>query len=210
MELEVVTLTKDEHLDLADNVMKLGRVRHLPILEDGRVVGIVSQRDLLAASLSKALAFDPEERRAFMHSVIISDVMSCDLHTIEPEATLRDAAEKMIRCRIGCLPVVENSRLVGIITETDLMQAVLVDTGRNPHVIDADTERSAAKLRENLRKELDDLRRIRDELRVQIQLGKAEVMDRWDEMEHGWNDVEAQWKEISKKADEPLEQVGAA
>ena len=75
MESEVVTLAAGDRLDLADDVMRLGHVRHIPVLDDGRVVGIVTHRDLLAASLSKTLSFDPRHRRTFLRSIDVGEVM---------------------------------------------------------------------------------------------------------------------------------------
>ena len=127
MQSEVVTLAATDRLDLADDVMRLGRVRHLPVLADGRVVGIVTQRDLLAASLSRALAFDPKQRRTFMHSVDVGEVMGGDVVTIGPDATLGEAARLLLGRRIGCLPVVRaDGTLVGLVTETDLLHAAFV------------------------------------------------------------------------------------
>jgi CBS domain-containing protein len=105
-------------------------VRHLPVLEDGRVVGIVSQRDLLAASLSKALDFEARDRRTFLRSVDVGEVMSREVVTIAPEASLADAAALMLGRRIGCLPVVKpDGTLVGLVTETDLLRAAFLPDG---------------------------------------------------------------------------------
>ncbi len=130
MQAEVATLAPDERLDLADDVMRLGRVRHMPVLEDGRVVGLVSTRDTLAASLTKALEFDPAARRAFLRSVEVAEVMTRDLVTVEPDATLREAAALMVQRKIGGLPVVKpDGTMVGLLTETDLLVATLLGEG---------------------------------------------------------------------------------
>jgi CBS domain-containing protein len=127
MESEVVTLAAGDRLDLAADVMRLGRVRHLPVLEEGKVVGIVTHRDLLAASLSKALAFEPRERRTFMHSVDVGEVMTRDVVTVAADASLREAATLLLGRRIGCLPVVKPDRtLIGLVTETDLLRAAFL------------------------------------------------------------------------------------
>jgi CBS domain-containing protein len=127
MQSEVVTLAANDRLDLADDVMRLGRVRHLPVLEDGRVVGVVSQRDLLAASLSKALDFEARDRRTFLRSVDVGEVMSRDVATIGPEASLGEAAALLLGRRIGCLPVAKpDGTLVGLVTETDLLRAAFL------------------------------------------------------------------------------------
>jgi CBS-domain-containing membrane protein len=86
---------------------------------------LVSQRDLLAASLSRVMEIEPRDHRSFLRPVEISEVMSEPVITIEPTRTIREAAELMIRRKIGCLPVVDSlGTLVGWITETDLLRAV--------------------------------------------------------------------------------------
>jgi CBS domain-containing protein len=125
MQTEFVTLQPSDRLDFADDVMKLGQIRHMPVVEGDRVVGVVSQRDLLAASLSRAIEIDPKDHRTFLRSVEISAVMSDRVITIEPTRTVGEAAALMIRHKIGCLPVVDSlGSPVGLITETDLLRAV--------------------------------------------------------------------------------------
>ena len=125
MQTEFVTLQPADRLDFADDVMKLGQIRHMPVVEGNRVVGVVSQRDLLAASLSRAMEIDPKDHRSFLRSVEISEVMSDTVITIEPTCTVGDAAGLMIRHKIGCLPVVDSlGSPVGLITETDFLRAV--------------------------------------------------------------------------------------
>lgn len=125
MRREFATLRESDRLDLADQVMKVGRVRHLPVLaEDGRLVGIVSSRDLLEASLTSVLDFDPTSRRGFLHSVAVSEVMRRDVETVEERTPLLGAASRMIRHKIGCLPVVRpDGVMIGLVTETDLLIA---------------------------------------------------------------------------------------
>lgn len=125
MRREFASLREDDRLDLADQVMQLGRVRHLPVLDErGRVVGVVSNRDLLEASLTTVLAFDPGARRGFLHSVAVSEVMTRDVETAGPDTLLAVAASQMIRNKIGCLPIVRPDRtMIGLVTETDLLVA---------------------------------------------------------------------------------------
>lgn len=119
MEREVMTLSVTDTLDLADDIMRLGRVRHLPVLEDGRVVGLVTQRDLLRTAVSSLLRLDPSRERQWLAKVEIRTVMVTNVHTVAPDAEMRQAVSAMLRHKIGCLPVVENDRMVGIVTETD-------------------------------------------------------------------------------------------
>jgi CBS domain-containing protein len=125
MQREVVTLTAQDKLDLTQDIMSLGRVRHLPVVDaDERVVGIVSHRDLLAAAMSKVLDFDPASRRTFLRSIEVAEVMGKDVHTVSPETTLADATALLVRNKIGCLPVVDpNGKLVGLLTDADLLAA---------------------------------------------------------------------------------------
>lgn len=124
MRRHFVTLAPGDRLDLADDVMKLGRIRHMPVLDGDRLVGVVSQRDLLAASLSKALDFEVKERRVFLKSVAVSEAMTPDPVTISPESSAGEAARLLVRRKIGCLPVVDaKGVMVGLVTETDLLRA---------------------------------------------------------------------------------------
>jgi acetoin utilization protein AcuB len=209
MRAEVATLAPGERLDLADDVMRLGRVRHMPVLEDGRVVGLVSTRDTLAASLTKALEFDPAARRAFLRSVEVSEVMTRDLVTVEPDATLREAAALMVQRKIGALPVVKpDGTMVGLITETDLLVAALL--GEGDDVSATTVEVPARDLGKKLADEFESLKRARDELRVQIHLAKADARDLWDRTERKLEEVEGKVRLVSKGAEEPLQDVAEA
>jgi CBS domain-containing membrane protein len=209
MRTEVATLAPDEHLDLADDVMRLGRVRHMPVLEDGRVVGLVSARDTLAASLTKSLSFDPASRRAFLRSVAVAEVMTRDLVTVEPDATLREAAALMVQRKIGALPVVKpDGTLMGLITETDLLVAALLSEGDDVSATAA--EAPARDIGEKLADEFEALKRVRDELRVQIHLAKADARDLWDRTERKLEEVEGSLRLLSKGAEEPLQDAAEA
>jgi acetoin utilization protein AcuB len=99
------------------------------VLRDGRLVGIVSQRDLLAASLTRVLDFEGTQRRTFLRSVKVEEVMTKDVRTVTPETSLGEVARLFDRHKLGCAPVLDASgELVGLVTETDLLaRAYLVD-----------------------------------------------------------------------------------
>ena len=130
MRTEFASLRENDRLDLADQVMKLGRVRHLPVLDtDGRIVGIVSNRDLLEASLTNVLEFEREQRTTFLHAVDVAEVMTREVETIAPDAPLGVAVSRLIGHRIGCLPVVrDDGVMIGLVTETDLLAAAYLGT----------------------------------------------------------------------------------
>ena len=119
---EVATLDVNDELSLANDIMRLGRIRHLPVVDGSRVVGLVSERDLFRSSLAQVLGTDS---RNLMKALRIKDIMVREVTTISPEAKLFDAVKLMIEKKIGCLPVVEDDRLVGLITETDILQQYL-------------------------------------------------------------------------------------
>jgi CBS-domain-containing membrane protein len=208
MQAEVATLTIQDRLDLAEDVMRLGRVRHMPVLDGTRLVGIVSSRDLLAASLSRVLDFEATQRRTFLRSVEVAEVMSQDLITVERDATLREVAALMVRHKIGCVPVVKADKtFLGLVTETDLLKAALLSDPSGGEVADRAEETIMSEWKQRFQKEFDEVRRVRDELNVRIHLAKAEAKDRWDELEHAFHRLEAKGRQISQASEEPLRDV---
>jgi CBS domain-containing protein len=133
MRTQFASLREDDRLDLVDQVMDLGRVRHLPVLDaGGRPVGIVSNRDLLEASLTNILDFGPKERRTFLHSIDVKEVMRRPVETVDDSTPLGVAAARMVRHKIGCLPVVDATGvMVGLITEIDLLAAAYLSEPAN-------------------------------------------------------------------------------
>ncbi len=119
------TLDRNETLDLAESIMNLGRVRHRPVVDDGKVVGIVSQRDMLRSALITSLGFGRKTTGALIKTIKIKEVMTSKVIAISPDASIKEAARQMIDKKIGCVPVVEGDRLVGIVTETDMLQYVV-------------------------------------------------------------------------------------
>jgi len=126
MVTELVTLHVAEQLSLASDIMNLARIRHLPIVEGERLVGIISQRDLFRASLASVMGYDYAATRDHLKTVSIKEAMVSEVITVEPETGIQEAGRVMLDKKIGCLPVVENHRLVGIVTETDLLRCFLM------------------------------------------------------------------------------------
>src|SRR5262245_54717107 len=121
MRPEVVTLYADDTLDLAEGIMRLGRIRHLPVVSGDRVVGIVSQRDLFRAAVSSLLQLGGEAERKWLAGIPVMAVMTPHVFTVSPSVPLRAAVRIMIDKRIGCLPVVDDGRLVGLLSESDCL-----------------------------------------------------------------------------------------
>jgi CBS domain-containing protein len=125
MSQDPATLGRNETLDLAESIMNLGRIRHMPVVDDGKIVGIVSQRDLFRSALITALGFGRKTTSALIKTIKIKEVMTEHVITISPEATVKEAARVMIDKKIGCLPVVEDQKLIGLLTETDILRYVV-------------------------------------------------------------------------------------
>lgn len=129
MKTQLVTLNVDSKLGFANDIMYLGRIRHLPVVKGDTLAGILTQRDLYRASLTSILA-NWKENKEFLDSIRVSEVMSKNVVTINPDATIVEAAQVMVDKKVGCLPVVkEKDKLVGLITETDVLQ-YFVDEGK--------------------------------------------------------------------------------
>jgi CBS domain-containing protein len=118
----LLTVGPREPLDLAHALMKGERVRHLPVLDGDKLVGVLSQHDVLAAVGTSA---PPEEKRA----VLVGDVMSAPAITVGPERRASQAAELLRRRRLGALPVVRAGRLVGMVTTADYFYYLASEPG---------------------------------------------------------------------------------
>jgi CBS domain-containing protein len=122
----VVTLERNETLRTADDVMRLGRIRHLPIVDEkGALAGIVSQRDLFHGGLVRALGFGSHAHGKALDSVSVKEAMHTEVLTIAPDAPLAEAAKTMMERKIGCLVVVESGQIAGILTEGDFVRLAL-------------------------------------------------------------------------------------
>ena len=124
MRTNVVTLHSSDALDIAADIMNMGRIRHLPVVDaDNRVVGIVTQRDLYRASISSVLGFDRAKEHEWLGQVTVRDVMTKEVTAIGSEAGVVEAVDKLVTAKFGCLPVVdEQGTLVGLLTETDCLR----------------------------------------------------------------------------------------
>lgn len=116
MSRDVVTLKETQNLALADELLRLHRIRHLPVVRGDKLVGLITHRDLLRAAAQRR--GDPAEQPLWA-----SDIMIRDVKTVRPDTSLREAVDLMLDNKYGCLPVVgEDDTLRGILTEADLVR----------------------------------------------------------------------------------------
>ncbi len=124
-------VTVDTHASLrqAQRILDRRNIRHLFVMDGKRLVGIVTDRDLRKAAPSSKSPLTTSAREEFMDELKVVEVMLRKLITASPSTTVREAAKVMIREKIGCLPVVEGKTLVGIVTETDLLEILVRGEG---------------------------------------------------------------------------------
>ncbi|MCP5055430.1 MAG: CBS domain-containing protein [bacterium] len=122
MTRDVKTVSRNDRLSVADDLMKVGRFRHVVVVEeDGRLAGVVSQRDLFYGALAWSLGQGSEAHRRTLEALPVKQVMTTNLAVVEPDMLLSRAGAMMIEHRVGCLPVVEHDRVRGILTEGDFL-----------------------------------------------------------------------------------------
>jgi acetoin utilization protein AcuB len=123
MSQQVITVTPEVTYPTALRLMRDNKIRRLPVLDkQGRLVGIVVEKDLLYASPSPATSLSLHEIHALMANLRMRDVMSRPVVTVDPECPLEEAAGIMVDRKIGSLPVLQEERVVGMITETDIFR----------------------------------------------------------------------------------------
>jgi CBS domain-containing protein len=135
----VISAAPADSLLHAAQLMQLARIRHLPVLQDDCLVGILSHGDVLEAATSPLEEASLAKRIERLRATPVSRVMHRSVCTIESDATLRDVAERMLRYKIRCLPVVDGKpgargAVIGLITESDLLAAAYLPE-RDPRTL---------------------------------------------------------------------------
>src|SRR5262249_30263068 len=120
----VVMVDPDEHLDVAELLMLLVESRHVPVVDQGALVGVISLRDLLAAQLPSTGATE-DERWQHLKTLRAHEAMSRPPVVARLHDSIAQAAHRMLTHRISCLPVVDGEQLVGIVTSTDLVRCAV-------------------------------------------------------------------------------------
>lgn len=133
MTREPLTISPETTHPDAVALMRKHRIRRLPVVSKGRLVGIVSEQDLLSNQPSPATSLSVYEIIELLAKLRIQDIMVKPVMTVEGDCPMEEAACIMVSKKIGCLPVMEGEKLVGIITETDIFRALVeVLGGKEP------------------------------------------------------------------------------
>jgi acetoin utilization protein AcuB len=125
MKKDLITITKDERMTTAKKILKEKNIRHLPVVEGKKLIGLVSNMDIRKAEASPATSLEVRELHYLLDKITIGEIMTRNVITISPDISVEEAATLLHDNKIGCLPVVEDGNLVGIITENDVMEILI-------------------------------------------------------------------------------------
>lgn len=127
MTTNVVSVEPDTTLPEAHLIMKNHQIRRLPVLNNvGHVVGIITLGDIRGAEASTATTLSIWEMNYLLNQLKVKEIMTADPITIPPTATIGETAQIMLQYKVSGLPVVEDGKLVGIITESDIFEMVVL------------------------------------------------------------------------------------
>ncbi|WP_053971199.1 HPP family protein [Mangrovimonas sp. ST2L15] len=125
MSKEVIAITQDDGLDVAEHLFKKHHIRHIPVVKGKRIVGMLSLTDLLRISFADEVEDEEEVETIVYNMFTIDQVMTKNLISVSPDSTIKEVAEILASKEFHALPVVFNDDLVGIVTTTDLIKYLL-------------------------------------------------------------------------------------
>jgi acetoin utilization protein AcuB len=125
MTRNVITVSGETYVLDAERIMESHRINRLPVVDEGRLTGIVTKDDVLKASPSSTSPFNQRQLFYLMSKLTVAEIMKKDVVTVTPDATVEKAVALAQKKRIGSLPVIEGDRLVGILTTNDVFYRIL-------------------------------------------------------------------------------------
>jgi acetoin utilization protein AcuB len=125
MKKDLITITKDERMTTAKKILKEKNIRHLPVVDGKRLIGLVSNMDIRKAEASPATSLEIRELHYLLDKLTVGEIMTRNVITISPDISVEEATTLLHDNKIGCLPVVEDGNLVGILTENDVMDILI-------------------------------------------------------------------------------------
>lgn len=125
MTKEVITVTPDKPIMEARSIMDKHDIRRLPVVEEGELVGIVTEGDIQESGPSDATSLDVWELNYILSKTTVEEIMTKKVHTITPEDTLEKAASIMRKNKVAGLPIMKNGKFAGIITESDILDTLI-------------------------------------------------------------------------------------
>jgi len=125
MTRNLITIDPETSFTNALKIMRENKIRRLPVLEGKKLVGIVTEKDILYASPSKATTLDVWELHYLLNKLKVKEIMTKNVITVQEDTPIEEAAKIMVDNKIGALPVLKEDELVGIVTETDIFKIFL-------------------------------------------------------------------------------------
>lgn len=122
MTQDVESVSATDSARVAYDLMDEKHIRHLPVLNDDEVVGLLSERDLLRNALNNTAELPLSAQREYLEGLSIEEIMTSVPYTVEPDTDLQEAGRMLLEYKFSCLPVTEGNTLVGIITESDFVR----------------------------------------------------------------------------------------
>ncbi len=122
---QLFILTPTDTVHKARELMLKNRIRHIPIVEDDEFVGLVTKHDVLAVSVSTLAEIDNDTRDELESAIPLGEIMMTDITIAYAESSLLEAAQFMLDQKHGCLPVLHDNQLIGILTEADFVKLAL-------------------------------------------------------------------------------------
>jgi CBS domain-containing protein len=117
-----ITIDRNAPCDEVDGLMERHGIRHLPVTDGERLVGIIGRHDLLRSALAFVVGQGERGRTKLLHTMRVKEVMREEVITVEPDQPASEAARLLLDHRIGCLPVLEDGELIGIVTSSDFLR----------------------------------------------------------------------------------------
>jgi len=129
MSKEVISVDASEAMKDANQLLREHKIRMLPVMDKGKLVGVVTDRDLKRASASDANALDVYELLYLLSKIRVREIMTQDPVTVPPDFTVEETAEILLKHKISGVPVVDSDAVVGVITQSDIFRAMIRLTG---------------------------------------------------------------------------------
>jgi CBS domain-containing membrane protein len=126
MTRDVITLAPSATLLDARNLMEEHRIRHIPVIgPDMRFIGLVTQRDILSLTISSLAGVDESTQREIDAGIPLGEILRIEVEVADPDDSVREAADRLLRKKLGCLPVIRDGVLQGILTEADFLKLTI-------------------------------------------------------------------------------------